>query len=114
MADTNRNINIDISGDTANMATDYGLSGVSLGDAHVGISKIVWGDHTEGNRVTLSNALPVLLTGSTGPIEIRGRISGESGEAVDMYLHYNRQYHVYDDFEHAVHETKLLKKIWLK
>jgi len=82
MADTNRNINIDISGDTANMATDYGLSGVSLGDAHVGISKIVWGDHTEGNRVTLSNALPVLLTGSTGPIEIRGRISGESGEAV--------------------------------
>ena len=39
MADTNNNINIDISGDTAKMATDYGLSGVSLGDAHVGISK---------------------------------------------------------------------------
>jgi len=82
MADTNRNINIDISGDTANMATDYGLSGVSLGDAHVGISKIVWGDHTEGNRVTLSNALPVLLTGSTGPIEIKGQIWGASGESV--------------------------------
>ena len=80
MADTNRNINIDISGDTANMATDYGLSGVSLGDAHVGISKIVWGDHTEGNRVTLSNALPVLLTGSTGPIEIRGKVGGETGD----------------------------------
>ena len=80
MADTNNNINIDISGDTAKMATDYGLSGVSLGDAHVGLSKIVWGDDSEGNRVTLSKGLPVLLTGSTGPIEIRGKVGGETND----------------------------------
>ena len=80
MADENNNINIQISGDTANMATDFGLSGVSLGDAHVGLSKVVWGDENEGNRVTLSHGLPVLLTGSTGPIEIRGKVGGETND----------------------------------
>ena len=84
MADQDRNINIDISGDTANMATDYGLSGISLGDTHVSISKLVWGDHTLGNRVTLSQGLPVQIAGQTGPIEIRGKISGETNDKIQI------------------------------
>ena len=89
MADTNNNINIDISGDTAKMATDFGLSGVSLGDAHVGLSKIVWGDDSEGNRVTLSKGLPVLLTGQTGPIEIRGKVGGETNDKFQVVSRIN-------------------------
>ena len=111
MADTNNNINIDISGDTANMATDYGLSGVSLGDAHVGISKIVWGDHTEGNRVTLSNALPVLLTGSTGPIEIRGKVGGETNDRfqVSNYINTTSTGKVgYDQVASGTHHTEFV------
>ena len=60
MADKDRNIIIDITGNTAEMATDWNTSGSGLTQAHVGITKLVWGDHTEGKRVTLSNALPFL------------------------------------------------------
>ena len=84
MVDQNRNILIDISGDTANMATEYGTSGVSLGDAHVPLSKVCWGDENNTYRTTLSQGLPVTLAGQTGAIEIRGRISGETGESVNM------------------------------
>ena len=89
MADQDRNINIDISGDTANMATDYGLSGVSLGDAHVSLSKLVWGDSSEGNRVTLSQGLPVQFAGQTGPITITGKIGGDIASSVrtSNFLH---------------------------
>ena len=89
MADQDRNIQIDISGDTANMATDYGLSGVSLGDAHVGLTKLVWGDESEGNRVTLSQGLPVTMSGQTGPLEIRGKVGGETNDQFQVVSRVN-------------------------
>ena len=84
MADINNNINIDISGNTASMATDYGLSGVCLGSAHVPLSKIVWGDNDNGKRVDLSNPLPIQIAGQTGPIEIYGKISGQTNGNVQI------------------------------
>ena len=84
MADINNNINIDISGNTASMATDYGLSGVCLGSTHVPLSKIVWGDNDNGKRVDLSNPLPIQIAGQTGPIEIYGKISGQTNGNVQI------------------------------
>ena len=84
MADTNNNINIDISGNTASMATDYGLSGVCLGSSHVPLSKMIWGDSDNGKRVDLSNPLPMQFAGQTGPIEIYGKISGQTNGNVQI------------------------------
>jgi hypothetical protein len=76
MADTDRNILIDISGNTAEMATDYDTTGRGLTQAHVGITKLVWGDYTEGKRVTLSDPLPIQWAGQTGPVTVGGTIAG--------------------------------------
>jgi hypothetical protein len=84
MTDINNNITIDITGNTADMATDYGLVGASLGSAHVPISKMVWGDADYGYRVDLSNPLPIQFAGQTGPLEIRGKISGQTSGNMAM------------------------------
>jgi len=78
MPSTNNNITIEITGNTAGMATDYGLVGASLGSVHVPLSKMVWGDTDYGYRVDLSNPLPIQFAGQTGPIEISGKISGQT------------------------------------
>ena len=79
MADTNNNINIDISGNTASMATDFGHGGPGgFTASHVPISKLVWGDKDESKRVTLSDPFPVQLAGQTGPLEFTGKISGQT------------------------------------
>ena len=84
MSDTNNNITIDITGNTASMATDYGLSGVCMGSTHVPLSKVVWGDNDNGKRVDLSNPLPIQVAGQTGPIEIFGNISGTTSGSVQI------------------------------
>jgi hypothetical protein len=84
MTDINNNITIDITGNTASMATDYGLVGSSLGSAHVPISKMVWGDADYGYRVDLSNPLPIQFAGQTGAIEISGKISGQTNGNIAM------------------------------
>ena len=62
MADTNNNITIDISGNTASMATDYGHGGPGgFTTAHVPVSKLVWGDKDTSKRVTLSDPFPVQM-----------------------------------------------------
>ena len=76
MPDIDRNIVIDITGNTAEMATDYNTSGSGLTNAHIGITKLVWGDHTEGKRVTVSDPLPIQWAGQTGPIDVGGTITG--------------------------------------
>ena len=77
MADSTSNIYIDISGDGATMATDFGKgSEVGLTASHVSLTKMVWGDYNDNKRVTLANALPVKLAGQTGAIDISGNISG--------------------------------------
>ena len=78
MADTNNNITIDITGNTASMATDYGLIGVSLDSAHVPISKVVWGDNDYGYRVDLNNPLPIQFAGQTDTLNISGNVSGQT------------------------------------
>jgi len=91
MADTNNNISIDISGNTASMATDYGLSGVCLGSTHVPLSKIIWGDIDNGERVDLSNPFPVQFAGQTGSIEIYGKVSGQTNGNIQIknFVDYN-------------------------
>ncbi len=82
--DENPNIIIQTFGNTAEMATDYGNAGNSFGAAHIPVSKMVWGDNVTGNRVTLTNPLPIQIAGQTGPTEISGSISGTTGGKVAM------------------------------
>jgi len=61
MPDTGPNIIIDISGNTANMATDFQTSGVGLTNAHIPISKIAWGDSLTTYRATETTPLPISI-----------------------------------------------------
>ena len=82
MPDSTSNIYIDISGDGATMATDYGKgSEVGLTNSHVSLTKMVWGDYNDNKRVTLANPMPMQWAGQTGPIDIAGNISGTTGSS---------------------------------
>jgi hypothetical protein len=73
MPDTDYNITIDITGNTAAVATDYTTSGVT--NAHVQIVKMAWGDRSETNRVTTSTPLPVnVISGAT--LGVSGTVGG--------------------------------------
>lgn len=77
-ADTNNNIKISVSNgtfDTAIMATDYGTAGICLGDAHVQLAKLAWGDELTSNRVTTSVPLPVRLYGQATAIPVSGSLT---------------------------------------
>ena len=79
MTDTNDNLTLDISGNTASVATDYGHSSHGLTAAHVPLQKLVWGDDSVSYRTSLSNPLPIQLSGQTGPLDIAGEVSGQTG-----------------------------------
>lgn len=80
MPDTGSNIVIDISGNTANMATDFASSGTGITNAHVTIQKIAFGDDTTSTRVSSSNPLPITiqsnqeLVGVSGDVGITGYV----------------------------------------
>tara|TARA_Y100000034_G_scaffold111673_1_gene144964 strand:+ start:2182 stop:3528 length:1347 start_codon:yes stop_codon:yes gene_type:complete len=74
MPDIDPNIIIDISGNTAEMATDYNTSGTGLTGAHVAISKVGWGDSTITERVTETTPLPVKIHGATAELGITGSV----------------------------------------
>ena len=80
MPDTGSNIIIDISGNTANMATDFASSGEGISNAHVPIQKIAFGDSTITKRVSASDPLPVtvqstqLNLGISGDVGITGHV----------------------------------------
>jgi hypothetical protein len=76
MADTTSNIIIDTTGNTASMATDYGNSGTGLTATHLPLSKLVWGDESNGKRTTLTDPLPIQIQGQSGPVEVSGWIKG--------------------------------------
>ena len=76
MADTTDNIIIRTEGNTASMATDYGNNGTGLTLTHLPLSKLVWGDDSNGYRASLTNPLPIQIGGQSGPIEISGWIKG--------------------------------------
>ena len=87
MPDTGSNIIIDISGNTANMATDFASSGVGITNAHVTIQKVAFGDDSVTKRVSSSNPLPVTIqsnqerVGVSGDVGITGAVMiGNVGE----------------------------------
>jgi len=79
MADTTPDLPIDISGNTASIATDYlYVNGVSAAAAHAQLVKMMWGTSGEAYRVSQSTPLPVNIY-STNPstlLGITGTISG--------------------------------------
>lgn len=79
MPDIDPNLNIDISGNTASIATDYlSVNGISADKAHVQIVKVMWGASGEAYRASQSTPLPVNIY-STNPstaLGITGSVSG--------------------------------------
>jgi len=87
MPDTGSNIIIDISGNTANMATDFASAGVGVTGAHVPIQKLAFGDDTVTKRVSSSEPLPITIqsnqerVGVSGDVGITGFVQvGNYGE----------------------------------
>ncbi len=87
MPDIDPNITIDITGNTAAIATDYVTSGVT--NTHVQLVKLVYGNSTSATRVSTTTPLPVQIydsstltvTGSfagIGNIKITNGLSGAS------------------------------------
>ena len=70
MADKDPNITIDISGNTASMATDFNTTGAGLTNSHVQVMKLAWGDNTQSERVSSNRPLPVQIQGGTGALPV--------------------------------------------
>ena len=79
MPDTGSNIIVQTVGNTANLATDFGTSGVNLADAHVPLQKIAYGNSGAAIRVSDTNPLPITVSGSDVAISVSGLV-GPSGE----------------------------------
>lgn len=80
MPDTGSNIIIDISGNTANMATEFASSGSGITNAHVPIQKIAFGDATVSKRVSSTDPLPVTIQSTQVNVGISGDV-GITGHA---------------------------------
>lgn len=79
MADTDRDLTIDVSGNTASIATDYlFVNGISADAAHIQLAKMVWGTSAEAFRVSQSTPLPVNIysTNPTAVLGVSGTVSG--------------------------------------
>ena len=74
MPDTGSNIIIDISGNTANMATDFASSGVGITNSHVPIQKIAFGDETVSTRVSASTPLPITIQSNQELVGVSGSV----------------------------------------
>tara|TARA_R110002110_G_scaffold9823_2_gene48021 strand:- start:501 stop:1442 length:942 start_codon:yes stop_codon:yes gene_type:complete len=79
MPDTASNIIVQTVGNTANLATDFGTSGVNLADAHIPLQKIAYGNSGAAIRVSDTNPLPIEVKGSSVAITVSGLV-GPSGE----------------------------------
>lgn len=74
MPDIDYNVTVDVTGNTAAIATDYVTSGIT--NAHIQIVKLAYGNTTTGTRVTTSTPLPVDIRTSTATVGISGPVSG--------------------------------------
>jgi len=74
MPDIDTNITVDITGNTASIATDYSTSGVT--NSHVQIVKMAWGPAETTSRVTTSAPLPVDIRTVTATLGITGSVGG--------------------------------------
>ena len=79
MPDTGSNIIIDISGNTANMATDFASTGVGITNAHVPINKIAFGDENTSTRVSASDPLPVTIQSNQELVGVTGDVGSPPG-----------------------------------
>jgi len=79
MPDTASNIIVQTVGTTADIATDYGTSGVNLGSAHVPLQKMVFGNSGAAIRVSSSDPMPITVSGSDVAITVSGNV-GNCGE----------------------------------
>ena len=74
MPETGSNIIIDISGNTANVATDFSASGVGITNAHVPLQKLAFGDDSTTRRVSSSNPLPVTIQSNQERVGVSGDV----------------------------------------
>lgn len=74
MPDIDTNITVDVTGNTAAIATDYSTSGVTNG--HVQIVKLAWGPANTSSRVTTSAPLPVDIRTVTATLGVTGSVGG--------------------------------------
>lgn len=74
MPDIDQNITIDVTGNTAAIATDFTTIGIT--NAHVQVTKLSFGDATTATRVTTSSPLPVDIRTSNATVGITGSVSG--------------------------------------
>jgi hypothetical protein len=79
MPDTGSNIIVQTVGNTANLATDFGTSGVNLAAAHIPLQKMAFGNSGAAIRVSASDPLPITVSGSDVAITISGNV-GNCGE----------------------------------
>ena len=85
MPDTGSNIIIDISGNTANMATDFAAAGVGITNAHVPIQKLAFGDDTITNRVSSSSPLPITIQSYQSVVGVSGDVGITGGVAIGNF-----------------------------
>ena len=85
MPETASNIIIDISGNTANMATDFAAAGVGITNAHVPIQKIAFGDDTVTNRVSSSSPLPITIQSYQSVVGVSGDVGITGGVAIGNF-----------------------------
>ena len=79
MPDTTSNVILEIFGNTANFATDYGTIGTGFTDSHIQIFKVAYGTEDGLNtRVSENYPFPVKIYGVTGSdlMGITGTVSG--------------------------------------
>lgn len=73
MPDIDPNITIDITGNTAAIATDYVTSGLT--NTHVQLIKLVYGNSTSATRVSANTPLPVQIYNSS-TLTVTGSVAG--------------------------------------
>lgn len=74
MPDIDTNVTVDITGNTASIATDYSTSGITNG--HVQIVKMAWGPASTSSRVTTSTPLPIDIRTVTATLGVTGSVGG--------------------------------------
>lgn len=79
MADIDPDLTIDVSGNTASIATDYlYVNGLSGSQTHVQLAKMVWGTSAEAYRVSQSTPMPINIysVNPSAVVGISGSVSG--------------------------------------
>lgn len=74
MPDTDLNLTVDVTGNTASIATDYTTNGVT--NAHVQIVKVGFGSPNTATRVTTSTPFPVDIRASNASVSVTGGVYG--------------------------------------